>query len=196
MKRANQPHQRSAAMVTGCNVWAKAKKLGVLWECDKTQHLRPDGGPPRDRAAQRLLARVVPETPAPTAVRSTKWLRAFRPSCLRGRSWLWVSLPTRLPGPLLFMGEQSSVAVSWARIGSLTRGHLGSLGGRRPFALDGTIDRDRGLLCCDRCYGWQRSRPSSGARCAIPLGSAVSSRVRGLHPLGAEPRQDFTCSRL
>ena len=36
-----------------------------MWECEGTQHLRPNIAQPTNRCAERLLARVVPEVPAP-----------------------------------------------------------------------------------------------------------------------------------
>ncbi|CAE7516923.1 unnamed protein product [Symbiodinium natans] len=81
-------HVRNSALATGCSVWAKAAKQRVpaeriktcgcgasfpsrphlLWQCSATEHLRPRCEAPKNRVEERMLARVVPELPAPPCV--------------------------------------------------------------------------------------------------------------------------------
>ena len=78
--------QRQLALATGCSGWHKAKKLGLdapprclcglhdpsrphlLWECEATRHLWAPGLSATNRVEERLLAKVVPETPAAPVV--------------------------------------------------------------------------------------------------------------------------------
>lgn len=87
-KRAADSIDRCSALVTGCSYWYKKKQVlaaGVrdppclcggrepsrphlLWDCERTADLRASTQAPVDRLEERLLAKAVPETPAPPTV--------------------------------------------------------------------------------------------------------------------------------